>query len=140
MSNESPEISEWEAATVKNTVRLGIWTAAWVISLAIATFGPMFIWESGTLPSILAIAVNLAIGVGMILANKHHLQGLDEVQRNMQLEAMAVSLGVGLITGLAFSTMDVVNLIHFDAEISHMVILMSITYAISLAISRRKYR
>jgi hypothetical protein len=140
MSNESPEISEWEAATVKNTVRLGIWTAAWVISLAIATFGPMFIWESGTLPSILAIAVNLAIGVGMILANKHHLQGLDELQRNMQLEAMAVSLGVGLITGLAFSTMDVVNLIHFDAEISHMVILMSITYAISLAISRRKYR
>lgn len=114
MSNESPEISEWEAATVKNTVRLGIWTAAWVISLA--------------------------IGVGMILANKHHLQGLDELQRNMQLEAMAVSLGVGLITGLAFSTMDVVNLIHFDAEISHMVLLMSITYAISLAISRRKYR
>jgi hypothetical protein len=140
MSNESPEISEWEAATVKNTVRLGIWTAAWVISLAIATFGPMFIWESGTLPSILAIAVNLAIGVGMILANKQHLQGLDELQRNMQLEAMAVSLGVGLITGLAFSTMDVVNLIHFDAEISHMVLLMSITYAISLAISRRKYR
>lgn len=140
MSNDRPEISEWEAATVKNTVRLGIWTAAWVLSLAFATFGPMFIWESGTLPSILAIAVNLAIGVGMILANKHHLRGLDELQRNMQLEAMAVSLGVGLITGLAFSTMDVVNLIHFDAEISHMVILMSITYAISLTISRRKYR
>jgi hypothetical protein len=140
MSTDKPELSNWEAATAKNTVRLAVWTTGWVVSLALATFGPMFIWESGTLPSVLAIAVNLAIGVGMILANKHHLQGLDELQRNMQLEAMAVSLGVGLITGLAFSTMDIVNLIHFDAEISHMVILMSITYAISLTVSRRKYR
>lgn len=140
MSTDRPEVSNWEAENAKNTVRLAVWTIAWLVSLALATFGPMFIWESGTLPSVLAIAVNLAIGVGMILANKHHLQGLDELQRNMQLEAMAVSLGVGLITGLAFSTMDIVNLIHFDAEISHMVILMSITYAISLTVSRRKYR
>ena len=80
------------------------------------------------------------MGVGMIIANKNHLQGLDELQRKMHLEAMALSLGVGLIIGLAFSTMEIVNLINFDAEISHMVLLMSITYMIGLTISRRKYR
>jgi len=140
METDKTELSAWEAETVRNTVRLGFWTFAWVLSLAIATFGPMFIWESGTLFSVLAIAVNLVFGVGMILANKRHLQGLDEMQRKVQLEAMALSLGVGLITGLAFSTVDIVNLINFDAEISHMVILMSITYAISLAFNRRKYQ
>ena len=140
METDKTELSAWEAETVRNTVRLGFWTFDWVLSLAIATFGPMFIWESGTLFSVLAIALNLAFGVGMILANKRHLEGLDEMQRKVQLEAMALSLGVGLITGLAFSTADIVNLINFDAEISHMVILMSITYAISLAFSRRKYQ
>lgn len=139
MTENKPEVSAWEAQTARNTVQLGLWTLGWVLSLALATFGPMFLWESGTALSVVAIAINLGIGVGMIVANKHHLQGLDELQRQVQLEAMALSLGVGLITGLAFSTMDVVNLINFDAEISHMVILMSITYAIGLAIGRRKY-
>ena len=140
MDSDKTEMSEWEAETARNTVRLGFWTIAWVLSLAMATFGPMFIWTSGTVLSAIAIAVNLAFGVGMIIANKNHLQGLDELQRKIQLEAMALSLGVGLVLGLAFSTMDVVNLIGFDAEISYLVILMSITYIISLGISRRKYQ
>ncbi len=140
MSTSKPEVSKWEADTVKNTIRLGIWTLAWVLSLALATFGPLFIWESGTLFSVLAIATNLALGVGMILANKRHLHGLDEMQRQVQLEAMALALGVGLITGLSFSTLEIANLISFDVEISHMVILMSITYAIGLTIGHRKYR
>ncbi|MGI9222536.1 MAG: hypothetical protein ACR2QS_16030 [Woeseiaceae bacterium] len=139
MENGKPEMTSWEAATARNTVRLALWTIAWVLTLAMATFGPLLLWESGTLPSVIAIAVNLAAGVGMIIAYKNHLRGLDELQRKMQLEAMALSLGVGLIAGLGFSTMDIANLISFDAEISHMVMLMSITYAIGLAISRRKY-
>jgi uncharacterized protein YacL len=140
MNTDGPEVSNWEAETARNTIRLGFWTIAWVLTLALATFGPMFLWDSGTIPSVVAIATNLAMGVGMIIANKNHLQGLDELQRKMHLEAMALSLGVGLIIGLAFSTMEIVNLINFDAEISHMVLLMSITYMIGLTISRRKYR
>lgn len=140
MNDPKTQASNWQTQTAKNTKSLGIWTLAWVLSLALATFGPMFVWESGTLLSVLAIATNLALGVAMILANKRHLQGLDEMQQKIQLEAMALSLGVGLITGLSFSTLDVVNLISFDAEISHMVILMGITYAIGLTIGRRKYQ
>ena len=140
MDNGKPETSRWEAKHTKNTIQLGIWTIAWVLSLAVATFGPLLVWESGSILSAIAIAINLVIGVGMIIANKNHLQGLDELQRKIQLEAMALALGVGLIVGLAFSTADIVNLIGFDAEISYLVILMSITYSISLLISRRKYQ
>jgi len=139
MSNGKPEISEWEAATVKNTVRLGIWTGAWLLTLAIATFGPLLLWESRPL-SIVAIAINLGFGVGMIVANKHHLQGLDELHRKVQLEAMALALGVALIVGLSYSTLDVTNVIAFDAEISHLVFLIGITYTVALALGLRKYR
>ena len=79
-------------------------------------------------------------GVGMIIANRRHLKGLDEMQQKIQLEAMALSLGVGLIGGLAYSNLDVTNLIAFDAEISHLVILMALTYMVGIASGVRRYR
>ena len=54
----------------KITIRLAIWTWTWVATLAVATFGPKFIWENSTLWTTLAICINLINGVLMILANK----------------------------------------------------------------------
>jgi len=76
----------------------------------------------------------------MILANKRHLRGLDELQQKIQLEAMALSLGIGLIVGLGYSNLDVTDVIGFDAEISHMVILMGLTYLVGVISGTRKYR
>ena len=53
---------------------------------------------------------------------------------------MALSLGVGLVVGLSYSTMDVTNLIAFDAEISHLVILMGLTYGAGVFTGGRKYQ
>jgi hypothetical protein len=88
----------------------------------------------------LAILLNVGIGFGMILANKNSLRGLDELQQKIQLEAMALSLGVGLVVGLGYSIMDTSNLISFDAEISHLVILMGLTYGAGIFVGRRKYQ
>ena len=55
-------------------------------------------------------------------------------------EAMALSLGVGLVVGLSYSTMDVTNLIAFDAEISHLVILVGLTSGVGVFAGLRKYQ
>jgi hypothetical protein len=130
----------WAASTARNTVILGGWTAAWVLTMALANFGPKFIWASNQAITVLAIAINLAIGLGMILANKRHLRGLDEMHQKIQLEAMAMSLGVGLVVGLSYSNLDVTDVIAFDAEISHLVIVMGITYGLGVMLGLRKYR
>ena len=75
----------------------------------------------------------------MIVANKRHLKGLDEMHQKIQLEAMALSLGVGLVVGLSYSTLDVTDLIAFDAEISHLVILMGLTYGAGVAAGLKRY-
>jgi hypothetical protein len=82
----------------------------------------------------------MAVGVGMILANKRHLQGLDELHQKIQLDAMAISLGVGVVVGLGYSNLDVTNIISADAEISHLVILIALTYLAGIIIGNRKYR
>jgi len=132
--------NDWAANSARNTVRLGYWTAAWVLTMALANFGPRFIWEFNESLTIVAILINLVIGAGMIWANKRHLQGLDEMHQKIQLEAMALSLGVGLIVGLAYSNLDVTNIISVDAEISHLVILMGLTYLFGIFNGLRKYR
>jgi len=132
--------NDWNARSRKNTIRLGYWTGAWLVTMAVAVFGPRFAWQSNDLLTILAIAINLGIGFGMILANKRSLRGLDELQQKIQLEAMALSLGVGLVVGLSYSTMDTTNLIAFDAEISHLVILLGLTYLVGVIAGVRKYQ
>ncbi|MBT8049286.1 MAG: hypothetical protein HKN57_05660 [Xanthomonadales bacterium] len=140
MSKTQNVESGWAAANTRNTKRLGIWTAGWVLTMAVANFGPHFVWQGNKVLTAMAIGVNLLIGVGMILANKRFLQGQDEMHQRIQLEAMALTLGVGLIAGLAYSNLDTTNLIPFDAEISHLVILMSLTYMAGLFRGLRRFR
>ena len=140
MNDFKTDPNDWATKTVKNTRLLGYWTGAWVLTMALANFGPRFIWESNGTMTLIAILINLAIGFGMILANKRHLKGLDELHQKVQLEAMALSLGVGLVIGLSYSNLDVTNLISFDAEISHLVIVMGLTYLVGVITGLRKYR
>ena len=123
----------------RNTLKLMGWTVAWVVTLAIATFGPVFFWETKVLTSG-ALLVNVGAGVGMILANKDHLMALDELQRKIQLEAMALALGVALVAGLAYSTADATNLIPFDAEIGSLVFLVCAAYGLGILLGYRRYQ
>jgi predicted membrane protein len=140
MNSLKSRSNDWAANTVRNTRLLGFWTAGWVLTIALANFGPKFIWNMNTSLTILAIVLNLAIGFGMILANKRHLNGLDELHQKIQTDAMALSLGVGLIVGLGYSTLDTTHIISFHAEISHLVMLMSLTYLAGVIGGTRKYR
>ena len=140
MNNPNTKPNSWAAKNTKNTLIMLYWTSAWVLTTALVTFGTEFIWKSDKLLTSLAILLNVIIGFGMILAVKRYLKGLDEMQQKVQLDAMALSLGVGLVVGLGYSSMDETNLIPFDAEISHMILLMSLTYIVGIFAGLRKYR
>jgi len=139
MSGTNIEAGSLAERSRRNTVQLAYWTGAWVLTLAVAVFGPNFVWESRAI-TLGAILVNIAVGVGMIIANKRHLDGLDELQRKIQLEAMALALGVFLVAGLGYSTLDVTDVIAVDAEISFLVMLISVTYLIGIYVGHRKYQ
>ncbi|MEH0153008.1 hypothetical protein V6R21_02620 [Limibacter armeniacum] len=121
------------------TKNLAIWTLLWVVSLALATFGPKFIWRENTTWSIIAIIINLAIGIGMIWANIKHLSVLDELQKKIQMDAMGIALGVGIVGGLSYSVMDTANVIAGNAEIGFLVMLISISYLIALFVGKKHY-
>lgn len=140
MAIKARQPGDWKATQMQNTARLGFWTLAWVLTLALAAFGPRLIWDYQTALTSVAVLVNLGIGAGMILANGRHLRGLDELHRKVFLDAAALALGVGLVCGLSYELLEDVRLIPFEPEISHLVILMTVTFLIGKVAGYRKYR
>jgi hypothetical protein len=133
------KLDNFELTQRRNTVNLAIWTFAWVASVALVTFGGMFLWDDNTLLTSLAIIVNIGLGIGMIIANRRFLLDSDELMKKLHLEAMSLTLGLVLIFGIAYSLMDQRNIIPFDAEIGHLVIFMSLSYMASLFFLRSRY-
>ena len=67
------EKKDYNTQIKKNTKNLAIYTALWTVSMAIATFGPKFIWEENKTLTFIGVFVNVIFGVFMILANIKHL-------------------------------------------------------------------
>ncbi|MCB0666018.1 MAG: hypothetical protein KDC80_09365 [Saprospiraceae bacterium] len=129
----------WSSVTQRNTKNLGIWTLMWVLTLAIATFGPLFLWEEESSLTLIAVIINAVFGVGMILANRRYINGLDELLKKIHLEAMAMALGVGIVGGFTYSLLDTTNLINGDAEISVICILIALTYLTGIFLGQKRY-
>ena len=125
---------------MKNTKELRLWTLAWTLSMAIATFGPQFLWNEESVGTLLAIIVNLILGVRMILANRKFINSGDELQKKIHLESLGLTLGLAVIVGLSYSLLDQKNLISGDAEISVLVLFIGITYLVTMTINNRKYK
>lgn len=121
-------------------LRLGLWTSAYVVTMAFAAFGSEFLWPGNTTLTFMAVAVNLVVGVVMIIANIRHLSALDEMMQRIQLEAMAVSLAVVLVGGLTYSLLDMTNLIPWDAEIGFLVMAMGLTYIVTFTVGLKRYK
>ena len=140
MSTHPPDTSAWASRMIRTTVGLAAWTAAWVASLALAAFGPGIFWNDQPAPTLLAIAFNVLIGIGMLFANKRNLQAMDELQRTTQLQAMAWSLGAGLVGGLAWTLFARHDLVGFEAEIAHLVAFMALVYMVGSVAGVLRYR
>ncbi len=123
----------------KRTTRLAIWTSSWVCCMAIATFGPKFLWMGAHWPTVIAIGITFVVGLAMIAANRNLFNHFDELERKLHLEALAFTSGLTVVTGLCYSLLDQTNLIPWDAEIGVLIIFMGIVNLISLHINTKRY-
>lgn len=121
------------------TAQLAIWTLAWLVTLALARFGPELWWGSATL-SWIAIIVNLVAGVGWMVAHARFLGTVDDLQRKILMDAMAVALGVTLVGGCAYAAAHHAGLIPWDADIALLSIAMAVVYLIGVAVGTLRYR
>jgi hypothetical protein len=140
MSESKHTADTWQNALKRSTINLRRWTGAWLLSTALLAFGPKFLWQFETLYSVLALLLNLAMGALMIRANIKQVQVMDELDRKIFLDAAAITLGVGLVSACGYSIMEDIELISFEPDISHLVILMGLTFLASVIVGNRRYK
>jgi hypothetical protein len=135
-----PQESGYQSRIRTGVMRLFRWTSAWVAATALMAFGPKFLWNKALVFTLLAVALDVAVGVGVILANKKYLEELDELQRKVQLNALAITVGVAIVVGVPFSVMDGYHIIPFHADVSYLIMLMGVTILVSNLYGTWRYR
>ena len=115
------------------------WCFAWVASLAFLSGGVNYLWDSLLITKI-GLLINLAIGVGMIIANKNLFNHYDELQKKIQFEAMALTLGLAVVVGLTYEISFDFGVINSEPEFEYLMLFISFTYITSNIINSRRYK
>jgi hypothetical protein len=125
--------------SIKATMGLALWTFAWLATLAVARFGPRLLWPDDLqAASWAAVAVNLLVGLGVIVAFTRYLGKADELDRKIMLDALAVTLGVAWVTGFAYVVANAAGLITID--IAALLAAPGVVFAIAVVVGRIRYR
>ena len=114
------------------------WTFAWVASIAFLTVGVNYLWDSLLITKI-GLLINLAIGIGMIIANKNLFKTYDELQKKIQFEAMAVTLGLVVVVGLVYEISFDFGVINKEPEFEYLMLFISFSYVASNIINAKRY-
>jgi hypothetical protein len=127
--------------SIKATGRLALWTLAWAASVALAKFGPGPLWDSEqSAVSWAAVAVNVVVGVGWIIAFMRFLRALDELDRKIMLDTLAITLGVGWVGGFAYVVADAAGLVSSDVDVAVLAALLGGVYMITFVVGKIRYR
>ena len=116
------------------------WGIFWVFATAGVAFGPKNLWNFNTWITIIAVVIHVGIGLVLIRALKQNLLAMDELHRKIHLDAMAWSLGIGLVLGCTYEMLEDIKIITFQPEIPHLILTMSLAYVAGVVQGIRKYQ
>ncbi|MGW4034270.1 hypothetical protein ACWEFL_34080 [Streptomyces sp. NPDC004838] len=134
--DETASYRDWNKATAQ----LALWTAAWAATLAVARFGPEFVWDWQQTASRAAVAVNVLAGVAWIIAFIRFVRALDDLWRKIIQDALGVALGVGWVVGFGYLVADAAGLVAYDLNIALFPALLGVAYLIALVVGWIRYR
>ena len=115
------------------------WTLAWVVSLGILTAAENSLWDN-KIYTIIGLIINFAVGVGMIIAYKNLFKTYDELQKRIQFETMAITLGLTVIVGLTYEVSFDFGIIGKEPEFEYLVFFICFSYMSSIVINSLRYK
>jgi hypothetical protein len=131
----------YESRLRKHTLKLFYWTVAWLLAIALLAFGDKFLWQEGSSThAVIAFAIAVVVGIGMVIVNKNYLKDLDELQQKVMLEAMGITLGVPLAVGAPYSLLIEAGVVPSEDFFAYLIILMSLTFIASYIAGIWRYK
>ena len=139
MAKSSTRSSDYDSRSIRDNLVLVLWIFAWMAALTVADKAALYDWWSAEWITMLAIAVHVMLGIGMMFKFMSMLRGMDDLQRKIQLEALSAALGISLVGCAAYSLLVTWGYIT-DEEVSDIFILMCVSYSASVLFGAWRYR
>ena len=123
----------------KNQLRVALWCFAWSGSWVLTTKIIKSDWQPRTVLIIAATSVTLAFGLVLIWSYRKFLQEADELLRKIELDALALAVGLSLIGGSIYQLLhNAFGISKFDPY-NATLLMFCITYSISSVMGYRRF-
>jgi hypothetical protein len=124
----------------RNQRRVNYWALAWALGFVAVTTAIVREWLPSAWITITAVAVSALLGFATLLAYRRFLREADELRRKIELEALALAFGVGVIGGLSYWLLEQSGLAPTDESLMVVVVGMMLTHPVAVLLGYRRYR
>ena len=121
----------------RNQWRILVWSFVWALSFTAVTLVIKKEWLPFglTLAGVIGTAL---FGIVTVLAHRRFLQETDELRRKIELEALALAFGVGVVGGLTYWLLAVMGEVPAK-DFAYVFLVMIVTHPIGVLIGLRRY-
>jgi hypothetical protein len=117
-----------------------LWSLVWMSSWVGVTLALKSGWLAAGAPGIVAALVSACLGIGTALAYRRFLNEADEVQRQIELEALALGFGVGLVGGFAYWLLERSGAVPTSkSDLLYVLAATCFTYSAGVLLGKRRY-
>lgn len=137
MNELTPSIPE-----KKQIMKSSIFVASTFIWIAMMIFidkGILYGWFTSDMQINLLIAFDTILGIVVIFMFISLLNAMDELQRKIQFDALAFSMGTTFVASITYSLLTTAQIVK-DSETSDLILIMTVCYMASVIYGQVKYR
>ena len=137
MNELTPSTSE-----KKQIMKSSIFVASTFIWIAMMIFidkGILYGWFTSDMQINLLIAFDTMLGIVVIFMFIKLLKAMDELQRKIQFDALAFSMGTTFVASITYSLLTTAQIVK-DSETSDLILIMTVCYMASVIYGQVKYR
>lgn len=139
MPDDKNAASPYAARRKRNNKNTTLWALVFAVTFVLSTWAIRSEWITSSLLTMALIAVNLITGTVMVLSYRRMIKELDELQRKIQLEALALSIGVAVVGGFTISLMAIAGYLD-HARAAYVVSMICVTYSAATLYGCRRYQ
>lgn len=121
----------------RNQLRVMFWSFVWALSFVAVTLGIKKEWLPFGMTLAGVIGTSL-LGIAIVLAYRRFLQETDELRRKIEVEALCLAFGVGVVGGLTYWLLAVMGAVP-ATDFVYVFLVMIITHPVGVLIGRRRY-
>lgn len=131
--------SDYDKRSIRDNLAVVGWVFVWMASLVVSDKAALYGWWTAEWITWLSIAINLALGIWMVMRFMRMLRGMDDLQRKIQFDALGMSLGISMVSAITYSLLVTWGYIQHE-QVSDLFAIMCVSYAVTSLIGTLRYR